>query len=64
MRERIEGFYWIRFSNLSEYEIAKWIPKHGWSMFWTEQYLTDERLAAIDERPIVREEPKNIKESK
>ncbi len=53
---RIAGFYWVRLTKLSEYEIAKWAPGHGWSMFWTDQYLQDIRLHEIDERRIVREE--------
>lgn len=57
-KERVRGFFWVRFSNLSEWEIAKYIPGFGWSLFWTEEYLKDSRLHQIDERPIVREENK------
>lgn len=56
-KERVRGFFWVRFSNLSEWEIAKYIPGFGWSLFWTEEYLKDSRLHQIDERPIVMEEP-------
>lgn len=56
-KTRESGFYWVRFSNLSEYEIAKWVTPLGWAMFWTEQYLPDHKLFEIDERRITREEP-------
>ena len=60
-KNREPGFYWVKFSPSTRWEIMEWVTDYDG--IWLvgerclEQFMWDEDMYEIDERRIVREEP-------
>lgn len=55
MVDRKEGYYWVKETKHSDFEIARWWTKEGnWTMNYSEWERYDEDFSEIDERQICR----------
>ena len=59
--KREDGFYWVRENGANEWTIGEFVNSIGRSGGWwghgSETYCTDDDLAEIDERRILRQLP-------
>lgn len=56
MKNRKEGFYWVKPVEDSEWMVAMWIPDYNkWIIVFIEDTFDDSDFAEIDERHIIRE---------
>jgi len=57
---RQDGFYWIRIGEDFDWEIAFFLQRFGWQRTGCRNANVDHDFTEIDERRIVREEPRDI----
>lgn len=58
MSKRKTGFYWVKVGKYSPWSVAEYLESY-WIIGGSPAHLRDKYFLKIDERPIVREEPKN-----